>query len=314
MGESPGGVPGGAPLDHRSGRLLIVNADDLGQTPGVNRGIEEAHLEGVVSSATLLANGAAFGEGVELAGRCRRLGVGLHVNLVEGAPIAPVERVGSLVDAQGRFWNKRGLVGRWLTGRIDPRHVRVEFAAQVGRLRESGLEPTHFDSHQHLHVLPGLREELFAGAVELGLRACRWPHESWRGNLWPPQPGGWLRLGLIRLACQRGAGPTAGSGLLRTEEFAGICQTGQLTADWITGWLQRARGATAELMVHPGHVDAKLRESGTRLLHQREGELQAVITPGLRDRVTAAGFRLGHYGDLTAMQVRGAGAGQGGAQ
>lgn len=281
-------------------RLLIVNADDLGQTPGVNRGIEEAHQRGLVSSATLLANGADFDGGVELAGRCPRLGVGVHVNLVEGKPVASRERVASLVDGAGEFWGKRGLVRRWLAGAIEPGQVRLEFAAQVARLRQAGIEPTHFDSHQHLHVLPGLREVLLDEAVQLGLRACRWPREGLRGNVWPPRPGGWLRLLAVRLASGRGDQAARRRGLQIPGEFAGLCQTGALSADWIAGWLRRFRGTSAELMVHPGYVDEELRRSGTRLLGAREGELRAVCRPGLPELVRSAGFRLGHFGDLVA--------------
>lgn len=279
-------------------RLLIVNADDLGQTEGVNRGIETAHREGLVSSATLLANGAAFDGGVELAARCPGLGVGVHLNLVEGAPVAPPERVASLVDSHGQFWGKRGLAQRWFTGAIDPGQVRLEFAAQVNRIRQAGLEPTHFDSHQHLHVLPGLRDVLWSEAVHLGLRACRWPRESLGGNLWPPRVGGWLRWLAVRVAAGRGAVTARRQGLRIPGQFGGICQTGTLSAGWIAAWLRALRGPSAELMVHPGFVDDTLRASGTRLLGQREVELRAVCDPSLPTLVRELGLRRGHFGDL----------------
>lgn len=287
---------GSAPV----GRLLIVNADDLGQTEGINRGIETAHREGLVSSATLLANGAAFAEAVELAARCPELGVGVHLNLVEGAPVAPPERVPSLVDSHGQFWGKRGLAQRWFTGAIDPGQVRLEFAAQVQRIRQAGIEPTHFDSHQHLHVLPGLRDVLQSEAVELGLRACRWPRESLWGNLWPPRVGGWLRWLVVRLAAGRGDVSARRRGLRVPAEFGGICQTGTLSAGWIAAWLRARRGPSAELMVHPGFVDETLRTSGTRLLGQREVELRAVCDPTLPTLVRELGLRRGHFGDLPA--------------
>jgi predicted glycoside hydrolase/deacetylase ChbG (UPF0249 family) len=74
-------------------RNLIVNADDLGWTQGVNRGIAEAHRNGIVTSTSLLANGCAFEEGVQSALQSPRLGVGVHLNLSDGKPLAPAERV-----------------------------------------------------------------------------------------------------------------------------------------------------------------------------------------------------------------------------
>src|SRR5271165_5303232 len=82
---------------------LIVNADDLGWTEGVNRGIAEAHANGIVTSASLLANGQAFASGVELALAREGLGVGVHLNLSDGPPIAPKELVSTLLNEHGAF-------------------------------------------------------------------------------------------------------------------------------------------------------------------------------------------------------------------
>src|ERR1700736_6567461 len=82
---------------------LIVNADDLGWTEGVNRGITEAHRNGIVTSTSLLANGPAFASGAEMARSTPGLGVGVHLNLSDGAPVAPRELVASLVNDEGRF-------------------------------------------------------------------------------------------------------------------------------------------------------------------------------------------------------------------
>jgi chitin disaccharide deacetylase len=82
---------------------LIVNADDLGWTDGVNRGIVAAFRNGIVTSTSLLANGAAFAGGVEMARAARGLGVGVHLNLSDGAPLADRETVTSLLNNEGEF-------------------------------------------------------------------------------------------------------------------------------------------------------------------------------------------------------------------
>src|SRR6266404_9049580 len=87
----------------REMRNLIVNADDLGWTHGVNRGIAEAHRNGIVTSASLIANGCAFEAGVQTASESPRLGVGVHLNLSDGKPVAPAEKVKSLLDENGDF-------------------------------------------------------------------------------------------------------------------------------------------------------------------------------------------------------------------
>src|SRR5579863_2733104 len=84
-------------------RNLIVNADDLGWTEGINRGIAEAHRKGLVTSTSLLANGRAFDSAVQVAGANPELGVGVHLNLSDGAPTAPSSKVSSLLDSHGEL-------------------------------------------------------------------------------------------------------------------------------------------------------------------------------------------------------------------
>ena len=127
-------------------KRLIVNADDLGRTRGINRGILEAHLDGIVTSATLMVNYATAREAVS---RCREapgLGLGLHVALTGGAPRLPRERVPSLVDPRGQLPAKpEGLAGS------DPHEVQAEVWAQLERFREiAGRFPTHFQFYSEL--------------------------------------------------------------------------------------------------------------------------------------------------------------------
>src|SRR5689334_18441591 len=82
---------------------LIVNADDLGWTVGVNRGIAETHRNGIVTSTSLLANGAAFEDGVKVARGLPAMGVGVHLNLTNGAPVSALKSVASLADETGKL-------------------------------------------------------------------------------------------------------------------------------------------------------------------------------------------------------------------
>src|SRR5262245_12956940 len=82
---------------------LIVNADDLGWTAGVNRGIAEAHRNGIVTSTSLLANGEAFDDGVITARALPAMGVGVHLNLSDGTPLSSKKAVPSLLDETGKL-------------------------------------------------------------------------------------------------------------------------------------------------------------------------------------------------------------------
>jgi predicted glycoside hydrolase/deacetylase ChbG (UPF0249 family) len=89
-------------------RRLIVNADDFGFTAGVNRGIVEAHCRGVVTSSTLMANGPAFSDAVQLARTVPQLSVGCHVVLIDGQPLLDPKIISSLVDQNGAERNNAG--------------------------------------------------------------------------------------------------------------------------------------------------------------------------------------------------------------
>src|SRR5262245_60514883 len=136
---------------------LIVNADDFGLTQQVNRGILDAHHDGIVTSTTLLANGGSFDEAVSMSRQAPQLGVGVHLNLSEGNPVSRASEIPSLVDSRGalhltpgRLW--AGIVKR----KVSLSDVERELLAQVRKVIRAGISPTHLDGHKHVHVLPGV--------------------------------------------------------------------------------------------------------------------------------------------------------------
>lgn len=250
----------------RSDRLLIVNADDLGRTPGINAGIFEAHRRGLVTSATLMvgfpAAAAAAAEWAAHPG----LGVGLHVALTGGgAPTLPPGQVPSLVDEQGRLPPRpEPLAG------ADPDEVLAEVRYQLRLFRElTGRSPTHLDSHHHAHRLPVVLEALVAVAREAGLPV-------------------------------RNASPAVGERLRRAgiattdafvERFFGV----EARLDVMREILATVRPGVTELMCHPAKVDDELRE-GSSYVEERERELAVLTDPEARRMVEAAGLSLVHFG------------------
>jgi len=160
-------------------KRLIVNADDLGLAESVNRAIGVAHTDGILTSASLLANGSAFHDAANLARQLPRLSVGLHVNLSQGKPISPVNEISTLVNAGGElhlapFQLWLGIVTR----RVRLEHIQNEIKAQIRKLFESGITPTHFDGHLHVHVLPNIFPLLTALAREFDVPYVRCPVEN----------------------------------------------------------------------------------------------------------------------------------------
>ncbi|MBF1693400.1 ChbG/HpnK family deacetylase, partial [Selenomonas sp.] len=84
-------------------KQIIINADDFGRHVLINRAVETAVQEGMLRSATIMAGGAAFADAAELAVRTPALGVGIHLTLVDAAPVLPPAEIPTLVTAEGRF-------------------------------------------------------------------------------------------------------------------------------------------------------------------------------------------------------------------
>ena len=273
-------------------RLLIVNADDYGLTRGVSRAILQAHHEGIVTSTSVLAVAPGFKPTVAWLRDTEAIGVGAHLCAVgEDPPLLTALEVPTLVDGQGRFASSwKTFLPRVAARQIDPDDLRLELAAQIERLRQAGLALTHVDTHQHLHLWPGVADVVLDLAVENGIGAVRVTRSA---SLSPVGLGvRRLSAGLARRAEQRG--------LRHTEAGSGLDHAGNLDGPRMQRTIARlgaGGAATAELGTHPGQpgdTDLERYAWGYRWAD----ELAALTDPATRATVADAGFRLGTYADL----------------
>jgi len=300
---------GQAHRDRRAAvKNLIVNADDLGWAAGVNRGIGEAHRNGIVTSASLLANGSAFASGVELARTTPSLRIGVHLNLSDGTPVAPRASVKSLLNQAGEFsGGPENLLMRVARRNLVLKEVETEWDAQISKIREEGISPSHLDGHKHVQMLPGLFEIALRLAKRHGVGAVRVSHEAsslraalsagegQRGSVVLKQ--GVQARGLKFLA--RDAREMAEhAGIATADYFCGIAQTGELTRAGVEQLLKNLPDGTTELMCHPGFMDDTLKNSQTRLQESRETEVAILTDPGIRSVVATQGIRLIDYREI----------------
>jgi chitin disaccharide deacetylase len=285
---------------------LIVNADDLGWTEGVNRGIAEAHRNGIVTSASLLANGAAFRSAVALACSTPGLGVGVHLNLTDGSPSAPPELVASLLNNAGEFeGGPEILLLRIATGGVPLQEVEQEWDAQIQQVRDAGIQPTHLDGHKHVHMLPGLFEIALRLAKRCEIHAVRIAHEdsSLRAAL---SAGDELHSSVVlkqgvqarglKLLARDAREQADHAGISTADHFCGIAQTGEMTKEGVARLLRSLPDGTTELMCHPGYADQALQNTATRLQASRQTELQILTDVDIRNLVASLGIRLIDYG------------------
>jgi len=150
--------------------MVIINADDLGTNEATNQAIFDLMDQGLVTSATLIANAPAFHQAVERLSGYPQCSFGIHLNATVFKPLNPTPDLAPLLDAQGdlsqQFWNIR----------LSPRLVRAihtELRAQVQRILDAGVRVSHFDSHQHIHISPPLFSVIKSLQREFGVRRVR---------------------------------------------------------------------------------------------------------------------------------------------
>ena len=264
----------------RQVRSLAVNADDFGFTRDVNQGIVEAHVDGILTSTTLMANGRAFDDAVRLAREHPSLDIGCHLVLV-GEPPFPAT-VAKLIQAVA-------------LGRI---RIYDELAAQVRRILDAGLQPTHLDTHKHTHLLPPVLDAVGRISEDFHIPWVRRPFD------FPLQPGGigWKKravssaFGVVRRHSQR---VLKSHGCRSTDHFAGFQLTGNYDAATLVELVRSLPEGSTEFMCHSGPPAAKnFRAAPTRLKESREQELRALTSPEVRAALAEENVRLAGFGQL----------------
>jgi chitin disaccharide deacetylase len=278
-------------------RRLIVNADDFGLTAGVNRAIVEAHNDGVVSSATLMANGASFDDAVAAARSAPKLSVGCHVVLVDGSPVSSPGAVDTLVairsDHPEKFYSRLpAFSARAMFGGFDRDQLVTEITAQIRKIQAAGIQVTHLDTHKHTHIFPEVLVAMLRAARVCGVCAIRnpfIPKKSTHGRLFKGKGDLWKRYGQARMLhsfSRQFRQRTKRAGLLTPDGLVGMIETGSLESAGYRALLRQAIASlpdgTWELVCHPGYNDADLRAAGTRLLDSRDEERRLLVSPELR--------------------------------
>lgn len=260
-------------------KKLVVNADDFGFTRDVNQGILQAHREGILTATTLMATGAAFDDAVRLARENPSLDIGVHLVLV-GDPPFP-RTVAQLARAVA-------------LGRV---RIYEELLAQVRRVLDAGLSPTHLDTHKHTHLLPPVLDAVARISEECRIPFVRRPFDfrgPYEGVPWTKRAVGGA-FGVVR---GRFARVLAKHGCRSTDHFAGFQITGRYTAPQLVRLILALPNGSTEFMCHPGICGDELRATHTRLQESRQRELEALTSPEVRAALPEAGVQLASYRDL----------------
>lgn len=297
---------------------VLLHADDFGMNPAVNQGIIAGFSHGVLTSTSILANAPEFTDAVtrwwwldgeraagriasadirqSLGDRCASpFDLGVHLNLTEGTPLT-ADFPAECRDTSGRFPGL-GVMARRLL--LTPRRwrpaIQRELSAQVARVVDAGLRPTHLNGHQYVELFPALAEPIIDIAARFRIPVVRVACER----------GVWRAMVLARLA-SRWRGRSRRASLCSADEYHGTAHAGRVSLDLMRRWTSGLpEGCTLEVGLHPGLAPAAPSVDGWRdpLGALRPRELELLQSPELRDLLAAGGLHLGRIRSLTRASL-----------
>lgn len=278
-------------------KRLIITADDFGLSESVNEGIERAHCEGVLTSASLMVAGPAAADAVRRANTMRNLRVGLHLAVIEGPAVLPPSRIPNLVDADGRFASNALQLGASYAFSAGARHqLADEIRAQFEAFAATGLVLDHADAHKHMHLHPVVGRLMRDIGRDFGLRAIRIPAEPTAiiARCGTPATLGGRALyawsALLHRRARRG-------GMTVADAVFGLAWSGHMTAPRLKSLIMNLPDGISEIYCHP----AARRDAAIAALmpdYEHEAELAALTDPDLRTMLQRFGIVPGGYGDF----------------
>lgn len=268
---------------------LIVTADDFGIAPEVNEAVERAHREGILTCASLMVTGGAAADAVARAKKMPRLGVGLHLVLVQGKPVLPASQVPALVGPDGYFRNDmvKASFGMALFPSVK-RQLADEIEAQFEAFAATGLKLDHVNAHKHFHLHPTVGRLVVEIGKKYGVEAVRAPCEPLNvlRAIEPQTQGGDIE----RFCGARLKDRLWVSGLWSPDHVFGLAWTGAMTPERMVAILENLPEGISEIYVHP----ATNVYSGSVRGYRYVDEFRALVAPRavkLAKQMSSGAFR-----------------------
>ncbi len=278
-------------------KRLIICADDFGLDPAVNAAVEEAHQNGILSTASLMVGAPAADDAVARARRLPGLRVGLHLVVVDGRPVSSPDRVAGLVGADGEFDRNMARAGVRFFFLPAIRHqLAREIRAQFEAYRATGLELDHVNVHKHMHLHPTVARLILEIGRDYGMRAVRVPVEP-VGALRRAFPQERAPLPLLRPWAARLRNRLRRTGIAVNDHVFGLAWSGKMVEERVLRLLPYLPDGVSEAYFHPAtERSPALVEAMPDYRHA--DELSALTSDAVKARIEALGIALTRYADL----------------
>ena len=270
-------------------RRLIVNADDFGLSRFVNEAVIRAHREGILTTASLMVNESGFDEAVKLAKENPKLGVGLHLTLLQGHSALLPEKIPGLVNSRGEFPNCPVGVGmKYFFGSDLREQLRAEIHAQFEKFRATGLPLDHVNGHLHLHLHPTIFKILMEDAEKFQIRHLRLTRDCLARSRKMSRGHFFYKIShtaIFEFLSSRARKSLEQKNIRHAQITFGLLQNARVDEDYILKLLSVLPAGDSELYSHPS-------------LGEFKHEFDALISPRVKARVQELGIELIRYQDL----------------
>ena len=274
-----------SPLSKR----LIVNADDFGLSASVNAAVIRAHREGILTSASLMVNEAGFDEAVKLAKENPKLGVGLHLTLLQGRSTLPPEKIPGLVNSRGEFSNSAVAAGmKYFFKPSLVEQLRAEIHAQFEKFHSTGLPLDHVNGHLHLHLHPVIFKILMDDSEKLGIRHLRLTRDCLARSRKISSGHFFYKVShtaIFECLSGRARKTLAGKKIRHAQITFGLLQDSRVDENYILQLLPELPPGDSELYSHPS-------------LGEFKHEFDALVSPRVKEMINKLGVGLIRYQDL----------------
>ena len=279
-------------------KQVIITSDDFGLSGGVNRAVEQAWNDGLLTCASIMPGGAAFHDAVAIAVRNPGLQIGLHLTLVQGRGVLPPADISGLVDACGNFSDNPVMTGiRYFFDRGLYCQLKREVEAQINKVLDAGIDLSHIDGHLNMHLHPTVFRILAELMPRYGITTFRLSRERLFHNLRSDRErifgkgveslifgflAGYARPELDRM------------GIRSASEVKGVLNSGRMTEEYLLNIIDGIRDGVTELYFHPGILpDTEISRRMPDYRHQEE--LAAITSPAVRKRLRELRIQVLNY-------------------
>ena len=274
-------------------KKLTITADDFGLAEDVNEGIIKCFTSGAVTNITLLAVGLAFSHAVRRAKENKITKIGVHLTLTGSfKPISSPEEVPTLVDRQSRFPKSYdSFFGKYFASLVNKDEIYEEFKKQIVTIKNEGFTIAHIDSHQHIHMVPGILKVVIKLMKEFGIEYIRFPLERMSKRV---DVAGLIRQLMLLPVCSMSRRLLDTPGIKHNDRFIGYTRALRLRGEDLTDAISDLKDGLTELGCHPGYFTERVKESYPWYKNCEE-ELKILCDKNFVDKIKKSSIELVSY-------------------